>query len=154
MTKTIKLTALMLGIASIAVGAALFANSNQKSDSSILEGNNKTQATHTSYSGNTATPPVDFEKAATAAVPSVVHIKTVTKFKEVAGKSQPQNPFGDEGNEFFKKFFGDNGGQQQQQDQRASGSGVIISADGYIVTNNHYCHFERQKKLQSKSDRN
>jgi len=137
MTKTIKLTALALGIASIAGGAALFANSNQKSDSSIFQGSNNTLSTHTSYTGNISTTPVDFEKAATAAVPSVVHIKTVTKFKEVAGKSQQQNPFGDEGNEFFKKFFGDNGGQQQQQDQRASGSGVIVSTDGYIVTNNH-----------------
>jgi Do/DeqQ family serine protease len=135
MTKKIKLTALVLGIASIIGGAALFANSKQKSDSSIFQTSN-TMAMHTSYGGNTSIAPVDFEKAATSAVPSVVHIKTVTKFKEVAGKSQEQNPFGDEGNEFFKKFFGDNG-IQPREDQKASGSGVIISADGYIVTNNH-----------------
>jgi Do/DeqQ family serine protease len=34
-------------------------------------------------------------------------------------------------------FFGFNGGQQQQQQQIGTGSGVIISEDGYIVTNNH-----------------
>jgi Do/DeqQ family serine protease len=97
----------------------------------------------TSYAGAPATTvqPVDFEKAASLAVPSVVHIKTLTKLKETAGRQQPgedQDPMG----EMFRHFFGDGGGggrefQQQSPDQRASGSGVIISQDGYIVTNNH-----------------
>jgi Do/DeqQ family serine protease len=95
----------------------------------------------TSYAGTPATTvqPVDFERAASLAVPSVVHIKTLTKFKETAGRQQPgegQDPMG----EMFKHFFGDGGGrefQQQSPDQHASGSGVIISQDGYIVTNNH-----------------
>ena len=95
----------------------------------------------TSYAGAPATTvqPVDFERAASLAVPSVVHIKTLTKFKETAGRQQPgedQDPMG----EMFKHFFGDGGGrefQQQSPDQHASGSGVIISQDGYIVTNNH-----------------
>ena len=95
----------------------------------------------TSYAGTPATTvqPVDFERAASLAVPSVVHIKTLTKFKETAGRQAPgedQDPMG----EMFKHFFGDGGGrefQQQSPDQRASGSGVIISQDGYIVTNNH-----------------
>ena len=37
---------------------------------------------------------------------------------------------------FFKFFFGDQMAPQSR-DQQASGSGVIIRADGYIVTNNH-----------------
>ena len=83
---------------------------------------------------------VDFEKAAESGVPSVVHIKTITKFRQTSGRrNQQQNPFGDMfGNdEFFKKFFGDNDGAIIQPDQKASGSGVIIRNDGYIVTNNH-----------------
>ena len=138
MTKTIKLTA-FLGIAAIAVGAVLFAANPQRNGSALFQ-TNTPPATHTSYTGPAAaSPTVDFEKAATGAVPSVVHIKTVTKFKEVSRRSQQQNPFGDDGGggDFFRKFFGDGGGGQPQQDQRASGSGVIISADGYIVTNNH-----------------
>jgi serine protease Do len=137
MTKKIKWAVLVLAVVSIAGGAALFANSNQKGDSSIFPGGNNPAVTKTSFSGYTTTVPVDFEKAATNAVPSVVHIKTVTKFREVTGKSRQLNPFGDDGNDFFKKFFGENGNPETQQDQKASGSGVIVSSDGYIVTNNH-----------------
>jgi len=138
MTKTIKFTALFVGVASIAVGAALFAANPPKGGNALFQANNNPPATHVSYTPPAASPTVDFEKAATGAVPSVVHIRTVTKFKEVAGRSPRQNPFGDDGDggDLFRRFFGD-GGQATQQDQRASGSGVIISADGYIVTNNH-----------------
>jgi len=55
---------------------------------------------------------------------------------------QVQNPFGNPddsfrqffGDDFFKRFFGP---QQQKQTIRSLGSGVIVSADGHILTNNH-----------------
>lgn len=87
--------------------------------------------------GNTMPP--DFEKAAEGSVASVVHIRTVTKFNQASSRKQAQpNPFGDlfGNDDIFKRFFGDGGGYTQP-DQKASGSGVIISNDGYIVTNNH-----------------
>ena len=74
---------------------------------------------------------VNLENAAETSSKAVVHIKTETKSKIV----QYQNPFG---GDIFDQLFGNRGGQMfQQPPQNASGSGVIISADGYIVTNNH-----------------
>jgi serine protease Do len=137
MTRKIKLATLMLGTVSIIGGAALFARTH-KHYNSVIEDTSNVPAVRSSYKGALPNPTVDFEKAAISAVPSVVHIKTITKFKQVNGNTPQQNPFGDMfGDDFFKKYFGENGRQFQQPDQRASGSGVIISADGYIVTNNH-----------------
>jgi Do/DeqQ family serine protease len=134
-----KLGAALLG-AAVAVGClTLFANS-KKPVNTILD-TTAAPVLKTGYATNgPSLQPVDFEKAASIAVPAVVHIKTLTKFKETAGRQAPgQNPFGDipGGDDLFRHFFGDGNGRESQPDQRASGSGVIISQDGYIVTNNH-----------------
>ncbi|WP_312186513.1 Do family serine endopeptidase [Sphingobacterium sp.] len=76
----------------------------------------------------------DFTQAAAAVSPGVVHIKTTYTRK---GSQESQgSPF-----DMFEEFFGmpQGGGRRQMQSQpvQASGSGVIISDDGYIVTNNH-----------------
>jgi Do/DeqQ family serine protease len=135
-----KSKAILLGAIAVIGGCLLFANGKRPYNSVLDE--TKAPVVKTTYTEAAAAVPIDFEKAASAAVPAVVHIKTTTKFKQVAGKESPgqeQNPFGDMfGGDLFKRFFGDGNGQQlQAPDQRASGSGVIISSDGYIVTNNH-----------------
>lgn len=64
---------------------------------------------------------IDFTEAADNTVHTVVHVKNVS----VRTVSDPIMEF----------FYGQRGGQQQEQ--VGTGSGVIISQDGYIVTNNH-----------------
>ena len=84
--------------------------------------------------------PVDLSVAAERALPSVVHIKYVqnSKVQTVEVQTDPFSDFFDP----FGGFFGrGQGGTQKRQVQTprrtATGSGVIISKDGYIVTNNH-----------------
>ena len=70
---------------------------------------------------NYANSGVDFTQAAENTLHTVVHVKNVANI-------MVSNPI-------LEFFYGYKGGQQQTQ--VGSGSGVIISADGYIVTNNH-----------------
>jgi len=77
--------------------------------------------------------PIDFTKAANAAVPTVVHIKTKIPAKRLTN-DLPRSR-GNTMEDLFEQFF--DFGPRIRPEQRASGSGVIISDDGYIVTNNH-----------------
>jgi len=136
----IKRGLVLAGIA-VAFAGGFFISRGERPYNSVLD-EPKAPVVKTAYTGTVAAQPIDFEKAASAAVASVVHIRTTTKFKEVSGRRPPgqdQDPFGDMfGGDLFKKFFGEgNGHSYSMPDQRASGSGVIISSDGYIVTNNH-----------------
>ena len=101
----------------------------------------KVNAAGQSVSAAPAGQPVDLTYAAEKALPAVVHIKYVQNSK-VQMVDVETDPFGG----FFSDpfgFFGNPGGGGTQkvprrtQKKTATGSGVIISPDGYIVTNNH-----------------
>ena len=87
--------------------------------------------------------PVDLTYAADKSLPAVVYIKYVqnSKVQTVNVESDPFSDFFGDPFGFFGNPRGGQGGPQKRQVQtpkrEASGSGVIISPDGYIVTNNH-----------------
>jgi Do/DeqQ family serine protease len=126
--------------AASAVGSvAIYDHFTDKPSSYVVGAENPTKypANYAGYfDGRTDMPadPIDLTKAANAAVPAVVHIKTKVPAKKL-DNGLPRRR-GDI-NDFFDEFFGPGFGPNIIPEQRASGSGVIISEDGYIVTNNH-----------------
>lgn len=87
--------------------------------------------------------PVDLTYAAEKALPAVVHIKYVqnSKVKTVDVQSDPFSDFFSDPFGFFGNPGQGQGGTQKRKvetpKREATGSGVIISSDGYIATNNH-----------------
>lgn len=79
----------------------------------------------TGYSGMAPESSIDFVKASEISLPAVVHVKT--EYAPQRNQMYYYDP--------FRNFMW--GQPQQQPPQMGSGSGVIISGDGYIVTNNH-----------------
>ena len=77
---------------------------------------------------------LNFVAAAAAVTPAVVHVMTEYAAPAVDQRQMQMDPF-------LRQFFGDQleqfHGQQPQGGGQGSGSGVIIAANGYIVTNNH-----------------
>lgn len=141
-TKNIIFTFLISAITTIAVifgyNAYQQNHNNPNFQSNGIPSNYKYAGLYDS-NGNPSPFPGDFTQASEAGIPTVVHIKTTTKPQQTNNNLPRKNPFADIfGDDMFDQFFGQGGGGRQPAvPQMASGSGVIISQDGYIVTNNH-----------------
>jgi len=113
------LVSLLSGATTLGAYKLLFDNNGyfSKSNNPIVtlasDSNNK----NVGFSGEN----IDFTEAAEKTIHTVVHVKNVSR-KTVT-------------NPMLEYFYGYKGGQTQEQ--VGTGSGVIISEDGYIVTNNH-----------------
>jgi serine protease Do len=123
-------TIISVALASLFIGL-LVASSWRWANVSVAQG----VGPQTAVPGGTHAMPASFAELVERLGPTVVNIQ-VTKVAPVAGMPWMQEPDGPYG-EFFKRFFKDMPQRPEQFRMQGSGSGVIINADGHLLTNNH-----------------
>ncbi|MBK7682871.1 MAG: Do family serine endopeptidase [Bacteroidia bacterium] len=124
-TKSILFVALALTAGMVGAGIVNhFDDDSRNGHVGLMKSNNGFHQVN--YSGLSAAP-IDFVLPAEASVPTVVHVTTTYPRQSGMGNHMV-DPF---------SFFWGNPNPREMPPQQSTGSGVIISEDGYIVTNNH-----------------
>ena len=135
MKKAIRIATSFIVLICCCIGASVITtNIVNKRNSKVIyvseQGTPYTNPLQTSMSPASRNQPVNLTEAAEKTVHGVVHIKSTIKGKVQSYQEMP---------DIFEYFFGGRPRQRQYQSQPqvGYGSGVILTKDGYIVTNNH-----------------
>ena len=106
---------------------------NEEKNSSNYQGNENLKFANYIYDTTDVVVPkgLNFIYTSKKTTPAVVHIRTTFEGRAYGNT----NPFDD----MFRDFFGERYNQREREvpQRRGSGSGVIMTKDGYIITNNH-----------------
>ncbi len=140
MKKVFKYLLAILLMSGVSAGTTLLVLRTTHSDQALLRNQNDSTSIPAAYARFANLPEMgetDFTVAAELSVNAVVHVKTTYAARQ---QSYPSGSI-------FDFFFGiPDQHYRQMPQQRGSGSGVIISSDGYIVTNNHV--IERASEIE------
>ncbi len=126
-------SALAGGLTALSVNKYMSGRVFGGSDNAVVDWSDTTPRAGNHFASYQAEQYPDLTYAAENAVKAVVNIESIREV-QYGGRSRGYDPF----YEFFGIPYGGGGySEPQTREQRSGGSGVIISADGYIVTNNH-----------------